>query len=237
MVLDSVGGLLVDRQARVLGQWASESSSKDISRSLFVIPSDTVVEAIEAYKGDGLVQSLGVEFEELNRIEAREYGLNPLDIEGEIPKKFYSVSRIAADVPASSELELGDIILSVNGVTIYSIRDLEKEYRKGTVEMRVLRQAEVIDKKVGTIALSGEPMDTLLFWNGAVVHEVPWAVTYQKSSPKNGAYISGCARGAPCSSDRLSPTRRIVQVEDTEITDIEQLIDVIKTLPQKERSH
>ena len=234
--VDSVGGLLVDKKARVLGQWASfpDLSSKEVSRSLFVIPAEIILEAIDSYYNGGVLQTLGVEFEELNLIEAREYGLNPLTLEGELPKKFYTVSRIAADVPAASALELSDIILSVNGSAIYSIRDLEREYRKGAVDLKILRQTEVIEKKIGTVSLSGEALKTLLFWNGTVIHEVPWAARYQKSSAPKGAYISWCERGAPCASDGLTPTYRIIRVEDTEIKDIEQLIEMIKTLAGKE---
>ena len=234
--VDSVGGLLVDKKARVLGQWASfpDLSSKDVERSLFVIPSEIILEAIETYQNGGKVQTLGVEFEEMNLIEAREYGLNPLQLDGEVPKKFYTVSRIAADVPATKELELGDIVLSVNGSTIHSIRDMEKQYRLGSVSMKILRQTEVIEKTVGTVSLSGEALDTLLFWNGAVIHEVPWSVSYQTSSPKTGAYISWCARGAPCASDGLSPTRRIIRVDETEIKDTKHLIEVIRALPKKD---
>jgi S1-C subfamily serine protease len=234
--VDSVGGVLVDKKARVLGQWASfpDLSSKDVERSLFVIPSEIILEAIDTYQSGGKIQTLGVEFEEMNLIQAREYGLNPLQLDGAVPKKFYTVSRIAADVPATKELELGDIILSVNGSTIHSIREMEKQYRQGGVSMKILRQTEIIEKNVGTVSLSGEALDSLLFWNGAVIHDVPWAVSYQKSSSKTGAYISWCGRGAPCASDGLSPTRRIIRVDETEIKDTKHLIEVIRALPKKD---
>ena len=84
------------------------------------------------------------------------------------PEQWFSVYRLAPSAPASQVLRNGDIILAVDGERLFHFRHLERLVRQNDdVSLYVLRQGNVEEVTVSSIALSSLTDTTILKWNGA----------------------------------------------------------------------
>ena len=232
---DLVGGVVLNKKGELLGQWSSfpDLSSSDIERSLYVVPSYVLQEAVEAYVQQMPLNSMGVEFHPLNWIEASEFGLSAnmlTSLKGDgRPERWFAVNRLAPDTPASEVLRAGDIVLGVNGQLLNHFRLLEKCIRDDAkVTLDVLRQGAVIQVDVASVPLGDQSDTTVLYWGGALIHNVPWFTSMQTGAPREGAYVSRCSSGAPCSRDRLYPTRRIVSANQQPVNSVGDLIAILQ---------
>lgn len=239
-----VGGVVLNKKGKMLGQWASfpDLSSYEQERSMYVVPAYTIREAMEAFTQQTALRSLGVEFEPLNWIQSTEFGLSAAmlkEFEGsDRPEQWFSVHRIAPSAPASKVLRNGDIILAVEGQRLFHFRHLERLVRQNdAVSLHILRQGSVHEIQVESIALSSLTDTTILKWNGAVIHNVPWFTSMQTGISMDGAYIAKCASGAPCGRDGVWGQRRIVSANQQTVHSVLDLIQILQdpALPDEVR--
>lgn len=231
-----VGGVVLNKKGKLIGQWASfpDLSSSDQERALFVLPSFVLAEALDMYRKQQDIRTLGVEFTTLNWIQAGELGFTTgvfaESVEkSEAPRTLFMVAKILPNTDSAKQLVYGDIILRVNGKPVYSIRELEEAYRQNSVALQILRQGTVSDITIETTSLSGQIDEPILSWGGALLHDVPWFVSFLSGIPQQGVYVSWCARGAPCSRDRLYPTYTITSVNQHPIHSVHELIEWLQT--------
>jgi S1-C subfamily serine protease len=154
--------------------------------------------------------------------------LNEFEGDGR-PEEWFSVHRMAPSAPAAQVLRNGDIILAVEGKRLFHFRHLERLMRqKDVVLLHVLRQGTIQEVMVTSIALASLSETTVLKWNGALIHNVPWFTSMQTGISMEGAYIAKCASGAPCGRDGVWGKRRIVTANQQPVSSVEDLIAILQ---------
>src|SRR5690606_25589112 len=141
----SLGGAIVDSEARVLALWAgfSYQDGKDHRVAEYGIPAELFVDAVEIFRrGEApIVCDLGVEFGAVPRAEARHHGQSAetaAELEGHDPlrRQVLVVQRLAA---FARGWQAGDLVLKAGGLPVTSVREIERSLRGGRVTVQLLR--------------------------------------------------------------------------------------------------
>jgi len=139
------GGPLINLRGEVIGiNTAINYGSENIG---FAVPVDILKEILPQLRQEGRVRRgyIGIGVEDLDQNAAEAFGLDSRD--GAM------VTQVLPDRPAErAGLEIGDIILTVDGERIRNTRDLidyvSAQGPDATVELEILRDGETIEKSV-----------------------------------------------------------------------------------------
>ena len=180
----------------------------------FAIPSELAKVVIEDLKSDGVVERgwLGVNIQMLTEDIAESLGLD--NAEGVL------VSNVRADGPAAKAgLQIGDVILNVNGENIETLRELPRviaEIEPGSdAEISVWRDGatEVVDVEIGLLP---EPRKVAAASSNAKSKEDRVGLSLKRLDPKTakdlglaentaGVVIVGVKPGSPAAETGLRP--------------------------------
>ncbi len=234
--ISSVGGVIADKKGRVLAIWASfhRDEGDGAGASFRGLPVEALGLLPRPWPGASTdtVRLLGAELNLVRMADARELGL-PQDraeaLEAHDPdrKQVLSVSRLYGGYPAAEVLQGGDLVLSANGETITRYLELERAAQAETVALEVLRDGQVVQVEVATVAADGRGVDRVLIWGGALLHEPHAEVAYQRGRPPSGVYVSWYWYGSPAYRYGLRATRRIVAVDDVPTPDLEAFLAAV----------
>ncbi|MGH0036870.1 MAG: trypsin-like peptidase domain-containing protein [Myxococcota bacterium] len=238
----TVGGVLTDGRGRVRALWASYSrgSGKSV-RSFFAgVPARRLIELVEPLRGGGRLvwRSLGVELEPLTLADARDRGLSDAQaaaVEEHDParRRLLAIKRVAADVPAASVLEAGDILLRVAGRTVTRFHEVESAAQAAAVSLTVLRDGETVSLEVPTAVLSGRGTDRAVVWAGTLLQTPHRAVAVQRGIEPEGVYVSWFWYGSPANRYGLRATLRIVAVDGRPTPDLDSLLAAVAEKPDR----
>ncbi len=149
------GGPLLDAQGRVIGiNTAIALNSEGIN---FAIPINAAKRIFANLLATGKVQRawLGIVIQELDEEIAQQFGVEP--------GAGVLISDVRADGPSHGVLQRGDIILSVEGVRVTKVRELQQQimYRSvgSPVQLEILRNGQ---KQTVTIILGERPSEQAL---------------------------------------------------------------------------
>jgi S1-C subfamily serine protease len=235
----SLGGAVVDSEARVLALWAgfSYQDGKDHRVAEYGIAAELFADVVAAFRrGDAPVFSdLGVEFGAVTLAEARHRGLSPeaaAELEGHDPlrRQVLVVQRLAA---FARGWQAGDLVLRAGGAAVTSVREIERSLRGGRVTVHLLRDGRELDLEVETRPDDGRGTDRVLHWAGALLQAPHHAALIQRAVPDEGVYISLYWYGSPASRSRLRAARRIVAAEDRPTPDIDSFLAAVAGKPDR----
>jgi pro-apoptotic serine protease NMA111 len=228
----SSGGIVYSRFGHFRGLRATFPyySDKEWKTKKYVIPSHIVQQAMEEMNGEIPLYSIGAELRAVSPYDARRFGLKKEFLNGEkMPKFFFYVRIIHPKSPAAKVLQTDDIILLVDGKAPKTYDDIEGTLReKSQATLQILRQGKVEEIVLEPQELSTEGIRQVLFVGGALLHDVHYDVPMQKSIDASGVYISWCFWGAPCSADKMSPSRIITEVDGQEVTNLAEFITILQ---------
>ena len=229
----TVGGVLADKRGRVYALWASfvKVKGRNNDYKKYGLPSFVLQEALDHYKTDD-VPVLGVFWQHLSIVEARKFGLTDEQAItlGKLDprRRVLTVQRVSKKSKGYDKIQVGDILLEANGEPVVALRDVQTMVRSGDVTIKLLRNGKAVTVKLSPESRSGLGVRRVLFFGGGLFHDVPISVADYWAGDLTGAYLTWCARGAPCSRDSLSSTSRIVSVNDTEIKNLDDLALFLK---------
>jgi S1-C subfamily serine protease len=230
-------GVLVDAEGRTLALWASFAyqAGRDMSQINMGIPSDIVVDMIDAMRAEGLLRSLEVEWSYLPLASARKLDL-PEDwaqrYEAHDPRRrqLLSVTNTVAGSPAADVLRTGDLLLSVDGQLANSFREVEQATQAGAVEVVFLRGGTEITETIGTVALDGVGIDRVVLWAGALLQTPHRALAAQRGLNLGGAYVPYYNFGSPASRGGLLAGRRVAAVNGVPTPDLDSFVAAVSGL-------
>lgn len=235
----SLGGAIVDSEARVLALWAgfSYQDGKDHRVAEFGISAELFSDAVDIFRrGEApIVCDLGVEFGAVTLAEARHRGLSPetaAELEGHDPlrRQVLFVQRLAA---FARGWQAGDLVLKAGGVPVTSVREIERALRGGRVTVQLLRDGRELDLEVLTRPDDGRGTDRVVHWAGALLQAPHHAALIQRGIPDDGVYISLYWYGSPASRSRLRAARRIVAAEDRPTPDLDSFLAAVAGKPDR----
>ena len=230
-------GVIVDNQGRVLALWASFAyqTGRDVTQVNMGIPSDLVVDMIERLRSDEPLRSIEVEWRLMPLATARKLDLpeswaSRYEVHNPTRRQLLAVATTVAGSPAGALLRSGDILLSVDGETVNTFRELERATQVPGVELVIFRDGEEVKARVETLVLDGIGIDRAILWAGALLQTPHRELAVQRGIEPGGVYVSNFNFGSPASRSRLFAGRRIVSVDGQPTPDLDRFAAVVKPL-------
>jgi hypothetical protein len=122
----------------------------------------------------------------------------------------------------------------VEGKPVTRFRDVERALGdREQVAVTVWRgQGEEV-LTVPTTALDGRDVERIVQWAGAILHAPHRAMSAQRGVVPQGVYVAYFSYGSPATRYRLSPGRRIVEVDGQPTPDLDAFLAVAAGRPDR----
>ena len=234
--LTSIGGVLADKRGRVRGLWASFSTDAGGKSSSFFagIPSAIIADWLASL--DRPRRTLGAELEALPLFRARERGL-PGEIAAEFERakaenrRALVVRRLTPGTRAAEHLRVGDLVVREGGQPLVHLLDLERAVQSGSVSLDLVRDGALVSVAFETEPALPTAAERILLWSGALLQQLPAALTIQRGLPRAGVYVAGRWRGTPAEAHGLVPTWRILAVDGAKVDGLDAFLAAVKEKP------
>ena len=238
---DDFDGVIVDRQGRVAALWASFAyqSGRELTQINMGIPADLIVEMVDRLRNGTVLHSLEVEWRRMPLATARNFGLPESWVERyerhhPQRRQILAVSTIVAGSPADEFFRPGDILLSLDGVEANTFREVERASQSPEVEVSVFRDGQELTRTVATVPLSGDGIDRIVLWAGALLQAPHRAISAQRGITPEGVYVSYFGFGSPASRSGLYAGRRIMAVDGQPTPNLDSFIDAVSGLDDRD---
>jgi len=149
-------------------------------------------------------------------------------------RQVLAVSRRVGGSDAYQKLEEGDLLLAVDGVTVYNFRDVERATQKEKVELTIIRSAQEKKVMVKTSDLNVQGTNEVVRWAGALIQNPHRAIAAQRGIAPEGVYVSSVWRGSPASRYGLDAVLRILEIENNKVADVDDFIKLVTKYRDKE---
>ncbi len=235
LVGPTLGGPLLDNDGVVQALWQSFAyqDGDEVKESEWAMPAALVKDVVSRFQNNESLFIAPASFAYQSLDQAREQGLNDewikkIAASAAIHRRVLWVQQVVGD--DNNPLMVGDIVLEVDGEIPSAFLDLERQFQKETVPVKVVRDGQVVDLEVATISYQGQGTDRALLWAGSLIQEPHFELGYQRGNATDGVFISGTLGGSPSIQDRLYRNRFVVEVEGIAISSID---DFIKEVSKK----
>jgi pro-apoptotic serine protease NMA111 len=149
-------------------------------------------------------------------------------------RRALGVTRLTGGSAAATLLQQGDVLLSIDGATVASFRDVERaSVDKTSVTVVVWRGDSERTIVVPTTALTGMDVDRIVLWAGATLQAPHRPMSAQRGIVPEGVYVSFFAFGSPATRYRLLPGRRIVEVDGQPTPNLDAFLKVVAGRPDR----
>ena len=232
----SLGGPLVDSVGRVHAVWMSFAyqEGQDIQQQEWAMPAPVVAEALRLYRSGQDFFTLDATMDYRPIALSRQLGLPDewleklLQLNAESRRVLY-VQQIVPGTHASTVLEVGDIVLAINGELVADLFKVEKLVQQAEVNVTVLRGGKVLELIVKPSAVSTVGTNRILSWAGATFQEAHREVALYRGVDPDAVYISGTRQGSPALWDKLYRNRFVTAVDGVAVTNLDEfLAEVLK---------
>jgi S1-C subfamily serine protease len=227
-------GVVINDQGQVLAMWSSFAyqAGGDSSQFNRGIASELVSEFVDIVRAGKQVYSLEAEFVYLPLFAARKLGLDDawlsrLEEHNPNGRRALNIGRLVAGSPAAKVLRNGDMILAVDGNIVTTYRELERAVQKPKVRLTVWRDESELDIRTETVSLGGSGLDRVVSWAGALLQDPHRAMAAQRGIEPYGVYVAFFSYGSPATRYGLWAGRRIVEVDEVDIPNLETFLRVI----------
>lgn len=229
LVGPTLGGPLLDSDGVVQAVWQSFAyqDGDEIKESEWAMPAALVKDVISQFQNNETLFIAPASFAYQSLDKAREQGLDnewirKIAASAAIHRRVLWVQQVVGG--ESNPLMVGDIVLEVDGEIPSAFLDLERQFQKEIVPVKVVRDGQVVDLEVATISYEAQGTNRALLWAGSLIQEPHFELGYQRGNTTEGVFISGTLGGSPSIQDRLYRNRYIVEVEGAAISSIDEFI-------------
>ncbi|KAI8873601.1 trypsin-like serine protease [Ramicandelaber brevisporus] len=246
----SFSGVLVDSDNKVAGLWIQHSSDRsgdghrstrylgiDVHAIRHVL--DQFISAPSLDRVDLVHRSLCAEFRFMPVVMVQQMGLSDAwqkKLEDRSPQRPWAmlVKRVDALSPNSKLLRPLDVVLEINGQMPVSFRDLDVQFERKTLDMKVLRDGKELNLVVSTVAAAENECNRYVFWAGACFQAPYRALLQQTEQVPCQLYVSFNFWGSPADIHGPGPGNYVTHVNGVETPGLDALLEVIKTLPEND---
>ncbi|OBZ91682.1 PDZ domain-containing protein C23G3.12c [Choanephora cucurbitarum] len=235
---NSQGGLITDDNGLVHALWISYSSQnekgKDVSFMSGLLAS-LVKPTIDQFlnNGDKIVfKGLDVELWTMRIAAARTLGLSDewvkkIEESGATRHTLLYVLNVLDErSPCAKVLNVGDVILSLNGKLVTRMSHLMHVNQQDNVDMVILRDGKEMNVTVPLSEFSGYETTRVIGWQGALIQKPYKSVLEQVRNVPVGVYVSCTLYGSPA-SNVLRPGVWIVEVQGKPVKDLDSFLEVV----------
>ncbi|CAO0797697.1 unnamed protein product [Mucor circinelloides] len=236
--LNSQGGLITNDEGQVQALWISYSSQsekgKDISFMSGLL-SSLVKPTVDKFlqSGDKVVfKGLDAELWTMRIAAARTLGLSDewvkkIEESGSTRHTLLYVLNILDERSACAKvLNVGDVILSVDGKLVTRMSHMMLVHEKDNIDMVILRDGKELNVNVPMSEFSSYETTRVIGWQGALIQRPYKAVLEQVRNVPAGVYVSCTLYGSPA-SNVLRPGVWIVEVQGKPVKDLDSFLQVV----------
>jgi len=230
-----VDGVIVDRKGRVVSLWSSFAyqGGGELSQENKGVPAELVLELLSLGREELGLYSLETEWRQMPLSAARKFGMSDEQVRRLADhdperRQALAVVRTVAGTPAAELLQPGDILLSVNGISVTRFREVERAVQQPRVSLELLRNGEVAAFDIDTVLLDGGGVRRAVLWAGALLQAPYRDMAAQRSVPPEGVYVAYFAYGSPASRYGLFAGRRIVAVDGEATSDLDVFLGQVR---------
>jgi S1-C subfamily serine protease len=238
---NEVDGVLVDRRGHVAATWSTFmlQAGGEIAQLNRGIGSDVVQRFLETVRSGKPFYSLEAEFVYSPLFAARKMGVDEewiarLEKNNPIRRRALSITRLVAGTDAAEKLKNGDMVLAIDGNVVTSFGELERAVQKPEVRVAVWRNDAMQEITVKTAALDGRGIERAISWAGALLQDPHRAMSAQRGVDPYGVYVAYFSYGSPSTRYGLWAGRRVVEVNEQPIPDLEAFIDAVRNIRHRE---
>jgi S1-C subfamily serine protease len=231
-------GVLLDRRGNVAALWSSFAyeSGNDVFQENKGILTDQVAEMLAIVVDGKDLYSLEAELTQTPLSVARNLGLSAewiqrLEDADPERRQMLAVARTVAGTNTAELLQVGDLLLSIDGTPVTRFREVERAVQKSQVEVSVWRNSQELSFKVDTTLLDGRGVRRALVWNGALLQAPYRQMAAQRGIDPSGVYVAYFSYGSPASRSGFAPGSRIVKVDGVPVKDLDSFIALVRSLP------
>lgn len=180
---------------------------------------------------------LSVEFRAIKMLQARDMGVPSEWIEkvteaNKTSHQLFMVSnRTFERGDRAGELVEGDVVLSLNGKVITRVPELDVMYSHEELDATIVRNKQVMEIKVHTVAADDVETDHAVSFCGAVLQRPHHAVRQQISKLHSEVYVSARTRGSPAYQYGLAPTNFVTHVNGKPTPDLAAFVASVQDIP------
>ena len=230
----SLGGVLVTPDATIHAFWTSFAyqEGRDVAEGEWGFPADMVRDALDSYRGGEAYRAIDVDWRYLPLTDARELGLSDEQVarlaalNPRHPRALYV--RQVFNTESSDSIQVGDLLLAVDGEPVNTLRTLERASQRETVSLTLLRDGAEIDVAYQPRPLDGMGAAHLVSWNGVLVQAATREVRSRMVGTESGVYISDVESGSPPLSDGLYRNRLITAINNQPVDSVDAFKAALK---------
>lgn len=235
-------GVLADEDGTLRSFWLSylgESNCDQTTDRMYRMGLDVtdVLDVINKLKDNEIpvdLRILDAEFSSITILQGRTRGV-PQKWINEFEKvchdelKFLSVERVAAAKlnQTPNPLKIGDILLSVNGSIVKTMRDLKIMYNKPSLDFKIIRLKKEMDITVPTVETTSLNTSHVVFWCGAILQAPHHGVRQLMEKIPSEVYVTRKNSGGPAHQYGIVTNSFITHVNDKETKNLESFMDAI----------
>lgn len=237
-------GALVDNDGTLRAFWLTYfgEQSENMTNSMYRMALDVtdVKDIIESLNRNEIPKDLRIleaEFTAMTLFLGRTRGvpqewIDRFEKESDDEVKLLTVYRIGAPMKGAERcpLRFSDIILTVDGKLVTSVRDLEPMYSRKELTFKIVREMEVIDLVVPTVETTNIDTDRVLFWCGALLQEPHQSVRQLMEKIPSQVYVARKSAGGPMTQYGISNNVFITHVNDQDTPDLESFATVTNSI-------
>lgn len=147
--------------------------------------------------------------------------------------KFLAVDRVSAPAlgEAPTPLKAGDIVLSVNGAIVRTMRDLGLMYHQPALDFRIIRQKKELLLTVPTVDTTALSTSHAVFWCGAILQAPHHGVRQIIEKIPSAIYVTRKSSGGPAHQYGIATNSFITHVNDIETNTLDSFVLVVKSIP------
>ncbi|KAJ8605882.1 hypothetical protein CTAYLR_000583 [Chrysophaeum taylorii] len=236
----SLGGVLVSRKGQVVATWACYSfyswHDEKNYEAFHAVGVRALVDVVSRWN-DFDLHSIGFGLKRIPLSTAR----TSLKLEDAWVQKLrerhpnrsqvLSVAQLAHD-EASSDVSEGDLLLGIDGLATATFRDVETATRdKSNVQLTLWRDNAVKTVTLATRRVFKSPgTDRVVVWSGLLLQR-PHRAVLEMGAPTTNVYCSYFLYGSPASFSSLKACRFVLQVDGTDVFDLDDFIQVVSSIP------
>jgi S1-C subfamily serine protease len=228
-------GVLLSGSGKIRGLWSSFAfdAGNEVGQRNYGVAADIVEEMLAVVKGGSELRSLEAELGLIPLSLARNFGLpdswaQQLAEHDPQRRQLLSVTRVVAGTPAADQLQVGDVMLAIDGEPVTRFREVERAVQKPEVTLTVLRNRTEQQVALPTVALSGRGVERAVVWAGALLQEPYRQMAAQRGIQPYGVYVAYQSFGSPASRYDLPAGARIVEVDGETTPDLDTFLRLVE---------
>ena len=226
-------GWIADKDKNIVGLWLqfkhlSNNRPRSWHRGVHL---DIAKKFIARAKRKQEWLDLGTSWFPVTLATGRKLGLAPAEItklRNAGISQLYELQRISHSGAANEKLLRGDILLDINGKPVNSLREIDILTLSDAVEVRILRNREVINVAVDAESHPTTDIQRAVYWAGALIQPPPATLAQERQLPLDGVYVSFYKYGSPASRAGLVASMRIIEFDEVAVNNIKTFVRMAK---------